>query len=57
MGTLGCFAWCVPSEVHSVMVRWPNFTDPNAATYENLSFAIPGVEAKNLRKRTPSLKP
>ena len=33
------------SQVHSVVVRWPNFTDPSATTHEDLSFAIPGIEA------------
>ncbi|CAE7243445.1 RPS6 [Symbiodinium natans] len=44
--------WCVGEivtaklhKVHTVIVRWPNFTDPTATMHENLSFAIPGVEA------------
>ncbi|CAE6973040.1 RPS6 [Symbiodinium natans] len=44
--------WCVGEittanlhNVRSVMVRWPHFVDPNENMHENLSFAIPGIEA------------
>eukprot|EP00439_Symbiodinium_sp_Y106_P028760 s5243_g3.t1 len=44
--------WCVGEivtaklhNVHTVMVRWPNFADPTAMMYEKLEFAIPGIEA------------
>ena len=33
------------SQVHSVVVRWPNFMDWSATRQEDLSFAIPGIEA------------
>ncbi|CAE7193744.1 RPS6 [Symbiodinium natans] len=44
--------WCigeiVTARLHSirtVVLRWPQYTDPNEAFQQNLTFAIPGVEA------------